>query len=43
MQRRGFHVFVPPVERKGWFKVGRALLTLAYWRSASTTHPGYSW
>ncbi|PSC68432.1 GPI inositol-deacylase PGAP1-like [Micractinium conductrix] len=41
--RRGFRCYVLPVERKDWFKVARALLTLAYWRGASTTHPGYSW
>ncbi|PSC68465.1 GPI inositol-deacylase PGAP1-like isoform B [Micractinium conductrix] len=43
LQRRGFRCYVLPVERKDWFKVARALLTLAYWRGASTTHPGYSW
>lgn len=39
-QRRGFRPYVLPVERKDWFKVGRALLTAAYWRGSCTTEPG---
>ena len=43
VQRRGFRTFVLAVERKDWLNVGRALLSLDYWRNSATTHPGYSW
>ncbi|PRW60544.1 alpha beta-hydrolase isoform B [Chlorella sorokiniana] len=43
LQRRGFKVYVLPLERKDWFKVGRALFTRAYWSTSCTTHPGYTW
>lgn len=43
LKRRGFKVYVLPLERKDWFKVARALLTRAYWSGSSTTTPGYSW
>ncbi len=43
LQRRGFRVYVLPLERKDWFKVGRALFTRAYWSTSCTTHPGYTW
>lgn len=42
-QRRGFKAYVLPVERKDWFKVAKALLSLSYWRSQATTEPGYGW
>eukprot|EP00798_Chlamydomonas_sp_ICE-L_P011878 gene11878-14984_t len=31
------------LERKDWFKVARALLTVKFWSSALTTSPGYKW
>jgi len=43
LQRRGFRVYVLPLTRTDWFKVGRAIFTRAYWSGSSTTSPGYSW
>ncbi|KAI3429352.1 hypothetical protein D9Q98_005447 [Chlorella vulgaris] len=45
LKRRGFRVYVVPLTRKDWFKVGRSLLTRGFWSNPPTltTHPGYSW
>lgn len=43
LEARGWRVFVLPVERKDWLGVTRGLLTLGYWSSSLTTHPGYTW
>ncbi|KAG2487577.1 hypothetical protein HYH03_013856 [Edaphochlamys debaryana] len=40
---RGWRPFVVPVERKEWFGVAKALLTLRFWRGQLTTDPGYTW
>lgn len=45
LQRRGFRVYVLPLTRQDWFKVGRSIFTLGFWASPPTltTHPGYTW
>ncbi len=42
-QARGWKAYVPQIERKDFFKVARAILTLRFWKSQLTTDPGYTW
>lgn len=43
LSSRGWRVYVVPLERGDWFNVARSLLTLRFWSSTLTTHPGYTW
>jgi pimeloyl-ACP methyl ester carboxylesterase len=43
LERRGFRAHVLALERRDWFRVGRMLLSRAYWRSSCTTAEGYQW
>lgn len=43
LQRRGWRVYVTEVARRDWLRIGRSLLSPAYWRGACTVDPGYRW
>lgn len=43
LERRGYNCRVLDIRRRDWFKVGRMMLSKAYWEGKATTKEGYHW